>query len=184
MTADFLPPHRTGRADFLHPALAGHYCATHSQGDESHPFELRVNGCAFRGPPRPLAAAAKMPRQAFPHEAVGLPEGVPAVPRPAAVGMMNTFQFIGLVGGAGAPKRTEKNRFQDKRWRSGAGPGPRGRCSASGKWFAGDQRPFANKRASHFQYFIKWQLHLAPGHPWPGFAAKSGSDNRASGGGA
>ena len=79
MTADFLPPRQTGRADFPPPAFAGRSWATHSQVDESHPFELGVNGGALRGPPRPLAAAAKMPRQTFPHEAVDLPEGFPAL---------------------------------------------------------------------------------------------------------
>jgi len=86
MTAAFLPPRQTGRADFPHPALAGRYCATRSQVNEPHPFELRANRGAFRGPPCPLATAAKMPRQAFPHEAVGLPEGVPAASRPVGVG--------------------------------------------------------------------------------------------------
>jgi hypothetical protein len=140
MTADFLPPRQTGRADFPHPVLAGLYCATHSQANESHPCELRVNEGAFRGPPRALAAAAKMPRQAFPHEAVDLPdqlrqwlEAAFLVDHPPvrfrdihpplsasrhagySVGMMNTFHFIGWVGGAGAPESTDTGCYSNIR---------------------------------------------------------------------
>jgi len=66
--------------------LAGRSCATHSQVNEPHLFELRVNRDAFRGSPRPLTAAAKMPRQTFPNEAADVPEGTPAISRSVVVG--------------------------------------------------------------------------------------------------
>ena len=42
MTAGFLPPRQTGRADFPHPALAGRYCATRSQVNEPHPLRWQL----------------------------------------------------------------------------------------------------------------------------------------------
>jgi len=86
MTADFLPPRQTGLADFPHPAFAGRCCAWLSQGDESQSFELRVDRAALGGTPCPLTAAAQVPRQAFPHEAVDLPEGHAAVSYTVVVG--------------------------------------------------------------------------------------------------
>jgi hypothetical protein len=56
MTADFLPPRQTGRADFPHPAFAGRYCAGRSQVNKPQLFEMSVERDVCRRSPTALFA--------------------------------------------------------------------------------------------------------------------------------
>src|SRR5882724_8793814 len=80
---DLIPPHRTGRADFPHPALSiavaigmhRQLCGRTSQAHQAHTLEVLIVGHPFRRLKGPLAATAHVLREPPTYEGIDLPEG-------------------------------------------------------------------------------------------------------------